>query len=231
VVYDRLPRDLKSVIDGNSGQAAAGMAGAMWDLQAASVVDMVSARGDPITTLLPEAVAHWRKATAPVIEAWLKEMKERKVDGGKLLASAQALLAKYASEPEPQPAPPAEPTPSQPTPSQPPPQASAAVNPPAANQSAPPASPAVNYSPAPPPKPTPVPKVSVATPTPAATPMVAAPTPPAVAAPSPPVVQAVPPPVVHAAPPPVVHAVPPPVAPPPVAHSAPPAPKVLDIPL
>jgi TRAP-type transport system periplasmic protein len=101
--YDRLPRDLKAVIDDNSGQLGAGMAGTMWDLKAAAVADLVSQRGDPIVTLLPEAVAHWRKATAPVIEVWLKDMKEHKVDGGKLLAGAQALLAKYADLPEPQP--------------------------------------------------------------------------------------------------------------------------------
>ena len=100
--YDRLPADLKRVIDNNSGQVAAGMAGTMWDLQAAAVADMVSQHGDPITTLMPEAVAHWRKATEPVVEAWLKQMKVHKVDGGKLMASAQALLEKYMLEPEPQ---------------------------------------------------------------------------------------------------------------------------------
>src|SRR6202023_3110723 len=105
--YDRLPRDLKTVIDNNSGQPVATIAGAMWDVQAAAVVDMVGGRGDPITTLLPEAVARWRKATEPVVEAWLKDMKEHKVDGGKLLANARALQAKYVNEPEPQPAQPA----------------------------------------------------------------------------------------------------------------------------
>ena len=39
--YDRLPRDLKTVIDDNSGQPAASMAGTMWDVQAAAVADMV----------------------------------------------------------------------------------------------------------------------------------------------------------------------------------------------
>ena len=101
--YDRLPRDLKTVIDNNSGQFAAGSAGTMWDLGAASAADMVGERGDTIVTLLPEAVAHWRKATDPVTGIWLKEMKEQKVDGNKLLASARALLTKYASLPEPQP--------------------------------------------------------------------------------------------------------------------------------
>ncbi len=101
--YDRLPPDLKTVIDNNSGQFAAGMAGAMWDAAAAAVADMVVRRGDAIMTLLPEAVAHWRTATAPVIAAWLKQMTARKIDGERLLASAGALMAKYANEPEPQP--------------------------------------------------------------------------------------------------------------------------------
>jgi TRAP-type C4-dicarboxylate transport system substrate-binding protein len=116
--YDRLPRDLKAVIDGNSGQAAAGMAGAMWDIEAAGVADTVVRGGDSIVTLLPEAVAHWRRATDPVVEKWLKEMKEQKADGGKLLASVHTLLVKYADEPEPQP--PQPPPPQQQAVSQPP---------------------------------------------------------------------------------------------------------------
>jgi len=107
--YDRLPRDLKTVIDNNSGQVAAGMAGAMWDIEAAAVADMVRERGDLITMLTAEEVAKWRKATAPVIAAWLKQMKEHKLDGGKLIGGARVLLAKYANEPEPQPSQPAQP--------------------------------------------------------------------------------------------------------------------------
>ena len=99
--YDRLPRELKSVIDSNSGQVAAAMAGAMWDQQAAAVANMVVERGDLIVTLLPEAVTRWRKSTEPVIDAWRKEIKEQKIDGAKLIAAANALLAKYANEPEP----------------------------------------------------------------------------------------------------------------------------------
>jgi len=100
--YDRLPPDLKGVIDSNSGQVAAGMAGAMWDLEARAVADTARQRGDPITVLAAEETAHWRKATAPVIAAWQKQMKERKLDGGRLIAAVHALVAKYANEPEPQ---------------------------------------------------------------------------------------------------------------------------------
>ena len=57
--YDRLPAELKTVIDGNSGVEVAGMAGAMWDAEARIVVDMVRERGDPITLLPEDQVALW----------------------------------------------------------------------------------------------------------------------------------------------------------------------------
>ena len=244
--YDKLPRDLKTVFDDNSGQPAASVAGAMWDVQAAAVVDMVSGRGDPITTLLPEAVARWRKATEPVIEAWLKDMKEHKVDGGKLLANARALQAKYVNEPEPQPAQPARP-PQQPD------EANADVSTSSKVE-------AISSTPTPstptPPKPAVKPTVSAATPAtqPTPAPTAAAPSPaPAVksaapiAQPAPATASVMPAPSITPAPPPAAAAAPPPppapvaspapVAPPPPPVAAapvpvhPPPPKTLDIPL
>jgi hypothetical protein len=244
--YDKLPHELKAVIDNNSGQPAASIAGAMWDVQAAAVADMVGGRGDPIITLLPEAVARWRKATEPVVDAWLKDMKEHKVDGGKLLANARALLAKYANEPEPQPAQPARepqpaeakaepttppkveatsstPTPSTPTPPKP------AVKP---TVSA--ATPATQPTPAPTAAaPSPAPAIKPAAPIPQPAPATASVTPaPSPAAAAPPVAAAAPPP-----PPPAPAASPPPAAPPPPPVAAvpvpvhPPPPTTLDIPL
>ena len=207
--YNRLPADLKKIVDDNSGQAAATMAGTMWDLQAGAVADTVSARGDSIITLQPEAVAHWRKATEPVIDAWRKQMKERKVDGGKLLANAEAYVEKYLLEPEP------EPEPQRPRPAQPqqPPEATAEVNTTAKveNPSAASAAPTANPSPPSPPAATaasPPPAVASTAPSP----------PPAVAVQPPPVVKPAP---VPAPSPPIVKPVPAPATPP----------KSLDIPI
>jgi TRAP-type C4-dicarboxylate transport system substrate-binding protein len=100
--YERLPRDLKTAIDNNSGQTAASMAGAMWDVEAKAVAGAARDRGEPVAVMSGEAVAPWRKATEPVIAAWQKQMKERKLDGDKLLADVRFLLAKYADEPEPE---------------------------------------------------------------------------------------------------------------------------------
>jgi len=101
--YEKLPADLRKVIDDNSGQIAASMAGTMWDLKAKAVADAVSQSGDQVVVLDSDAVARWRKATQPVIDAWRKDMKTHKVDADKLLANARELFATYASVPEPQP--------------------------------------------------------------------------------------------------------------------------------
>jgi TRAP-type C4-dicarboxylate transport system substrate-binding protein len=93
--YESLPRDLKAILDANSGQVAATMAGTMWDSEGIAVADMVKKRGNTLTTLTQEEAARWRKTTEPVIDAWLKQMKERGADGGKLLETARGLLAKY----------------------------------------------------------------------------------------------------------------------------------------
>jgi TRAP-type transport system periplasmic protein len=99
--YERLPRDLKTVIDDNAGQPAASLAGAMWDIEAKAVAGMARDRGDLVLVMSAEETAPWRKAAEPVVAAWQKQMKERKLDGGKLLAALEASLAKYAEEPEP----------------------------------------------------------------------------------------------------------------------------------
>jgi len=238
--YDRLPRELKAVLDNNSGQLAAGMAGAMWDLKAKAVADNVAERGDIIATLLPEAVAHWRRQTEPVIAAWLKDTKENKIDGGKMLASARALLAKYASVPEPQP--PQAPPPEQEVVSEPPRRSAGVtttapkVDAPVAPSPAPVAKPA-SATPSPPPAamPTPTAPTSVAKPAaaapspPAATPAPIAPAPQphiATQAPAPPVAPVTPPPAAAVSAPVAAPITPPPPVPAPVSP-----PKTLNIPL
>lgn len=93
--YEGMPADLRKVIDANSGQVAAQMAGTMWDQQAVAVSDMVRKRGNTITVIDEAEAARWRKTTEPVIEAWIKSTKDRGIDGTKLLETARAAIAKY----------------------------------------------------------------------------------------------------------------------------------------
>jgi TRAP-type C4-dicarboxylate transport system substrate-binding protein len=93
--YESLPPELKKVMDANSGQALATMAGQMWDAEAKAVEEVVRKRGNSITAISADEAGRWRKATEPVIEAWVKQSKDRGIDGAKLLEAARALVAKY----------------------------------------------------------------------------------------------------------------------------------------
>lgn len=95
--YAAMPADLRAVLDKNSGQAAAAMAGKVWDDAAVVVSEMVKKRGNAVTMLSAEEAARWRKTCAPVADAWIKAVKEKGLDGGKLLASAEALIAAAAN--------------------------------------------------------------------------------------------------------------------------------------
>ena len=91
--YETLPADLKAVIDGNSGQAAARAAGKKWDDLAVSVASSVQERGNTITRIDRAEAERWQQAAQPVLDAWLRAAK--KIGGETLLADAKALLAKY----------------------------------------------------------------------------------------------------------------------------------------
>ena len=96
--YQSLAPDLQQAIDKNSGLVAAVMAGQMWDDQAKVVEEMVRKRGNTVTSIAQDEKARWVKATEPVVDAWLKQAKERGLDSGKLLDTARSLVNKHAQQ-------------------------------------------------------------------------------------------------------------------------------------
>ena len=94
--YESLPGDLKAIVDKNSGMKFAELAGNMWDDAGALVLDMVKKRGgNTINAISEDEKAKWVKATQPVIDAWITQVKDKGLDGNKLLEQAKALVAKY----------------------------------------------------------------------------------------------------------------------------------------
>jgi hypothetical protein len=75
----------------------------MWDLEAKAIAGAARDRGETVVVIGGAELARWRKATDPVIAGWQKQLRDRKLDGGKLLAEVHALLGKYADEPDPHP--------------------------------------------------------------------------------------------------------------------------------
>ncbi len=94
--YEGLAPELRAVIDANSGQAFAALAGPMWDNEAQTVSAMVRARsGNTISAISEEEKQRWIKATEPVHSAWIEQVKGRGLDGAALIADARRLVAKY----------------------------------------------------------------------------------------------------------------------------------------
>ncbi len=93
--YDALSPANKAVIDANSGMVASEMAGKVWDEQAIAVSNMVRQRNNTISMISASDTAQWRRQTEPVIEAWIRSMRERNLDGERFLTATRDLIAKH----------------------------------------------------------------------------------------------------------------------------------------
>lgn len=95
--YDGLSAANKKVIDDHSGMAFGEMAGTMWDKEAETVSALVKGRsGNTISEISADEAGKWRTATRPVWGAWIKQAKDKGLDGDKLIADFQAAIAKFA---------------------------------------------------------------------------------------------------------------------------------------
>ncbi|HSF63854.1 MAG TPA: C4-dicarboxylate ABC transporter, partial [Paracoccaceae bacterium] len=92
-VYDKLPDDLKAVIDANSGIEFSAMAGKASQAADDPARKMAVDLGNNIVTLTPEQVAEWKTAAQPTIDAWVAETAAAGFDGAALLEEARALMA------------------------------------------------------------------------------------------------------------------------------------------
>jgi hypothetical protein len=71
------------------------LAGNMWDDAGAQVLDMVKKRGNTVSSVSEDEKARWIKATQPLIDSWVAQVKDKGLDGNKLIEQAKALVAKY----------------------------------------------------------------------------------------------------------------------------------------
>jgi TRAP-type transport system periplasmic protein len=93
--YDKLPPDLKKVIDDNSGQVAATLFGKAMDEGDKIGREIAVKAGNNIVALELAEVQRWRRTASTVETDWINEVKGKGIDGAKLAAEARALIAKY----------------------------------------------------------------------------------------------------------------------------------------
>lgn len=94
--YDKLPDDLKKVIDNNSGVETAALFGRAMDEGDRVGRDLAVRAGNTIVALDMAETQRWRRTAATVEADWVREMSGKGLDGARLVKEAQALIAKHA---------------------------------------------------------------------------------------------------------------------------------------
>ena len=92
--YESLPDDLRKVIDANAGLEASKWAGKVQNDGDAPGLEVAQKRGNTILALDPTETKRWRAAAEPAVDAWIKDMESKNIDGKALVADVRALIEK-----------------------------------------------------------------------------------------------------------------------------------------
>lgn len=96
--YDKLPPDLKKVIDANSGAETAALFGRAMDEGDKVGLDLAKKAGNRIIMLDAVETQTWRRTASAVRGIWYKEVAAKGIDGPKLAAEAEALIEKHTKK-------------------------------------------------------------------------------------------------------------------------------------
>ena len=88
--YDSLPSELKKIIDANSGAEPSAWVGKIFAEDAAPGRKSAEVRNNNFYTLPAAEWKRWEKATAGVVDEWVKDMNAKGLDGKRLLEEAKA---------------------------------------------------------------------------------------------------------------------------------------------
>jgi TRAP-type transport system periplasmic protein len=93
--YDKLPPDMKKVIDANSGLEYTKQIGKVWDELTIPARKAITDHGNTLYSLDNAERQRWIKAVEPVYKLWIGEMDKRGLPGQKMFDDLLATTAKY----------------------------------------------------------------------------------------------------------------------------------------
>jgi TRAP-type transport system periplasmic protein len=97
--YAKLSDANKKAIDGLAGRNIAHWAGQNWvDIEVPAKKVMMSKKKNRFNVISPEETKKFHAAAQGSYDRWISEMKEKGVDGAKLVADARSLVAKYTAQ-------------------------------------------------------------------------------------------------------------------------------------
>jgi TRAP-type C4-dicarboxylate transport system substrate-binding protein len=93
--YDKLPADMKKLIDANSGLEYTKKIGLVWDELTVPAKKAITDRGNTLYQLDEKERQRWIKTIQPVYKIWIAEMDKRGLPGQKMFDDLLATTAKY----------------------------------------------------------------------------------------------------------------------------------------
>ena len=94
--YNRLPDDLKQVIDSNAGLKLSAEFGRAMDASDKVAREATAKLGNTLVELSAEETRRWQQLGAQVQAEWISEVKAKNLDGQQLMTEFKALIAKYS---------------------------------------------------------------------------------------------------------------------------------------
>jgi len=94
--WDSLPADIQKAFRDASGADWWAQVGDIWRASDEGGIKIATDAGNEHITLTEEETEAFRKATAPVVDRWIKEVSEKGIDGAALVAKARELIAKHS---------------------------------------------------------------------------------------------------------------------------------------
>ncbi|MDQ7742951.1 TRAP transporter substrate-binding protein [Hydrogenophaga pseudoflava] len=93
--YNKLPADLKKIIDDNSGAEFSALIARTQDVGDNVGRDLAIKGGNKITELELAEVQRWKRTAGSVESDWVKDMQAKNIDGARLVSEAKSLIGKY----------------------------------------------------------------------------------------------------------------------------------------
>ncbi len=93
--YDKLPADLKKIIDNNTGMEASALFGRAMDEGDKVGKSLIEQAKNNVIMLDVIEMQRWKRTASGVRGVWLKEVASKGIEGEKLVSEAEALVEKY----------------------------------------------------------------------------------------------------------------------------------------
>ncbi len=94
--YEKLPADLKAVLDAHSGKAIAAEIGQVWDDVEKPGMEALAKAGGQMITLDAAAQKAFDEKAEAVVQRWVAEVRGKGVDGAALVAAAREAIARHS---------------------------------------------------------------------------------------------------------------------------------------